>query len=88
MDGGESVMEERRKKQRSRTLKAAKIVFNNRRSILDCTARDITDEGACLVVGGLAGIPDSFELQVPVDNLRRQCRVVWKRAGRIGVGFA
>jgi hypothetical protein len=80
-------MDERRKKQRQRTLKAAKIIFNDRRSILDCTARDITDDGACLIVGSLAGVPDAFELQVPVDNLRRHCRVMWKRSGRIGIRF-
>ena len=80
-------MDDRRKTHRQRTLKAAKIIFNNRRSILDCTARDITDHGACLIIGGLAGVPDAFELQVPVDNLQQRCRVIWKRAGRIGVRF-
>jgi len=84
---GESAMTERRTKPRPRTLKAAKIIFNQRRSILDCTARDLTDEGACLIVGGAVGLPNRFELQVPADNLRRHCRVAWKRAGRIGVKF-
>jgi PilZ domain len=84
---GDSAMDDRRKTHRGRMLKAAKIIFNNRRSILDCTARDITDDGACLIVGNLAGVPDAFELQVPVDNLKRHCRVIWKRAGRIGVRF-
>jgi PilZ domain len=83
----ESAMPERRTKPRQRILKAAKIIFNNRRSVFDCTARDLTAEGACLIVGGAAGLPNTFELQVPVDNLRRHCRVAWKRAGRIGVKF-
>jgi len=83
---GESAMAERRTKTRPRTLKAAKIIFNQRRSVFDCTARDLTDEGACLIIGG-AGLPDTFELQIPADNLRRHCRVSWKRAGRIGVKF-
>jgi PilZ domain len=80
-------MPERRTKTRPRVLKAARIVFNNRRSVLDCTARDLTEGGACLIVGNAAGLPEAFELQIPVDNLRRQCRIAWKRAGRIGVKF-
>ena len=81
-------MEERRNKRRQRTLKAGKIVFNQQRSVVDCTARDFTDEGACLVVESTVGIPDAFELLVPIDNLKRPCQVVWKSAGRIGVKFA
>jgi hypothetical protein len=80
-------MDERRKKRRQRTLKAGKIVFNQQRSVLDCTARDLTEMGACLVVGSSVGIPKMFELLIPIDDVKRSCRVIWRSADRVGVKF-
>jgi hypothetical protein len=80
-------MEERREKRRQRTLKAGKIVFNQKRSVLDCTARDLTETGACLVIGSSIGLPESFELLIPIDNIRRSCLVMWRSADRVGVKF-
>ena len=80
-------MEERRKKRRQRSLKAGKIVFNRQRSVMDCTIRNLNDEGACLVVASPVGLPDTFELLIPIDNFKRNCRVAWKSADKIGVTF-
>jgi hypothetical protein len=52
-------MEERRKKPRHRSLKAGKIVFNRQRSVVDCTIRNLSDDGACLVVASPVGLPDT-----------------------------
>ena len=71
-------MEERRKKRRARTLKVGKIIFNRNLSVLDCTVRDLTDEGACLIVASPVGIPDGFELKIPLDNFKRNCRVIYQ----------
>lgn len=80
-------MEERRKKRRARALKAGKIVFNRRLSVIDCTVRNLTNDGACLVVSSPIGVPDNFDLLIPIDNLKRSCRVIWKSADKIGVMF-
>lgn len=80
-------MDERRIKRRQRSLKAGKIVFNRQLSVIDCTVRDLTDEGACLVMGSPVGLPETFELLIPVDNFKRTCRVVWKSSDKIGVAF-
>jgi hypothetical protein len=84
--GGEA-MEERRTKRRQRTFKAGKIIFNQQRSVLDCTARDFTEEGACLVVGSSVGLPEKFELLIPIDKVKRVCRVIWRSSDRVGVKF-
>jgi len=68
-------------------LKAGKIVFNRQLSVVDCTIRNLSDGGACLVVASPVGLPDTFELLIPIDNLKRSCRVVWKASGKIGVTF-
>jgi hypothetical protein len=79
-------MEERRKDVRHRKLKAAKIVIDSQ-SIIDCTIRNLTYKGASLEVASPIGIPDTFELSIPIDNLTRKCRVNWRGPKRIGVSF-
>jgi hypothetical protein len=80
-------MEERRKTRRQRSLKAGKIVFNRQRSVMDCTIRNLTDGGACLVVASPVGLPDTFELLIPIDSIKKNCRVAWKSSDKVGVNF-
>ena len=79
-------MEERRKEGRRRTLKAARILIAGK-SVIDCTVRNLTAKGASLEVGSPVGIPDTFELSIPVDNLTRKCKVNWRQQRKIGVEF-
>ena len=44
-------MAERRSHQRNRVLFAGKTVFNFGQSTLDCTVSNLSDEGACVMVG-------------------------------------
>lgn len=78
-------MEERRKELRRHTLKAAKILID-RKLVIDCRVRNLTYKGACLEVSPI-GIPDTFELSIPVDNLTRKCRVRWRKSNQIGIFF-
>ncbi len=57
------------------------------KSVIDCTVRNLTDTGASLEVGTPVGIPDTFELSIPLDNLKRKCRVTWRQERKIGVQF-
>jgi hypothetical protein len=79
-------MEERRKQVRRRTLKGAKIMIDGK-LVIDCSVRNLTYKGACLDVASPIGIPDTFELSIPVDNLKRKCRISWKDPRRIGILF-
>jgi hypothetical protein len=79
-------MEERRKETRRRILKAGKIMIDSK-SIFDCTVRNLTDTGASLELGSPVGIPDAFELYIPIDNLTHKCRVSWRQERKIGVQF-
>jgi hypothetical protein len=79
-------MEDRRKEARRRTLKAAKIMIDGK-SVIDCMVRNQTYKGASLEIASSVGIPDTFELSIPVDNLTRKCRVTWRQERRIGVQF-
>ena len=80
-------MEERRKAPRHRALKAGKIIFNRQLSVMDCSVKNLSDDGACLVVTSPVGVPDAFELQIPSDSFNKTCRVVWRSSDKIGVMF-
>jgi PilZ domain len=79
-------MEERRRVQRHRTLKAGSISFN-RAAGIDCRVRNLSPAGACLEVASQIGIPDDFVLVVECDHLHQPCHVIWRTATRMGVEF-
>jgi len=78
---------ERRKAQRSRTFKGGKIVFNDGRSVIDCTIKNLSPTGAALRIESTIGIPDDFKLVISPDNMTKACRVVWRKEDQIGVAF-
>jgi hypothetical protein len=76
---------ERRSAARHRTFKAGKIILHNGSSVIDCTVRNISAEGAAITVPNAATVPAEFELQF--DNEKRPCIVAWRRLDRMGVKF-
>ena len=79
-------MDEKRKVQRHRTLKAGSIIFN-RAAGIDCRVRNLSPAGACLEVASQVGIPDEFVLVIDVDHLKQPCHVIWRTPTRMGVEF-
>ena len=59
-------MPEHRHSQRTRMLRAGKIVFNNKSSVIDCLVRNLSPTGACLLVSNVIGVPSTFELLIGV----------------------
>jgi hypothetical protein len=79
--------DERRRYPRHRTLKAGRIVFNHRFSVISCTVRNLSEGGACLQVATTVGVPDRFDLAIEPDGLQRACDVAWRTEDRVGVAF-
>jgi diguanylate cyclase (GGDEF)-like protein len=79
---------ERRASHRARTCRGGKILLNNRRSVLDCTIRNLSHDGACLQVESLVGVPPAFDLLIDGEQAPRPCRLVWQSDHRAGVMFA
>lgn len=84
MKGG--IMDKRHTPRR-RTFKGGKIFFNHDRSVIDCTVKNLSPDGAALLVQSVIGIPGEFNLVISSDNVSRACRVVWKTETQIGVHF-
>ena len=78
-------MEEKRIARRNRVLKAGTIEFGG--GAIDCTIRNLSETGAAIEVVSPLYIPDRFTLFVQSDHSRRRCRVIWRKARRIGVAF-
>ena len=78
--------EERRAVIRHRTLKGGRIVTNGGYSTLQCTVRNLSDEGARLRIASVIGIPDVFDLLLD-DGQKFACRSVWKTETEMGVTF-
>ena len=78
--------EDRRNVQRHRTLKGARIVFNDGFSTFECTVRNLSEAGALVRVASVVGIPDSFQL-ILNDKQSFNCTVVWRHESELGVKF-
>jgi hypothetical protein len=78
-------MEQTRVVPRRRRLKAGTIQFGG--GGIDCTVRNISETGAALEVVSPLFIPDRFTLFVPSEQLKRLCRIAWRKQKRIGVTF-
>ena len=79
-------MTEHRRTQRLRSFKGGSIVFGVAAAI-DCTIRNMSDAGAALEVESQFGIPAEFRLIIKLERVKRNCRVAWRSAKRIGVQF-
>ena len=78
-------MIERRDRPRRRILKSGKIIVSDNAPKIECTVRNLTDDGACLHVSTTFGIPARFDLDF--ENVRKTCRVVWVKDTQMGVMF-
>jgi hypothetical protein len=78
-------VQEQRHASRQRVYKAGQIDL--RGGAIDCTVRNLSALGAALDVASPIGIPEYFALIIPSDNLRKECKVMWRRETRLGVSF-
>ena len=80
-------MDDRRTNARTGIAKAASLFFGGQTGERSCDVNvtDITDGGAGIKTQGLAVLPLTFDLFF--DNLRRKCRLVWRKGNSFGVTF-
>ena len=76
----------RREQSRRTVLKSARIVFNERKSTMDCRIRDMSEEGARIDLMTQQLLPHEYELQMAVVPSRRG-GLCWWRGTFIGVRF-
>jgi len=80
-------MNKRRSSNRVRTLLVARIVFNNRFSLIECTVRNLSETGARIAFSHPVEIPPEFELEIPSRKISVRAKVVWSNGKEHGVTF-
>ena len=68
-------MKERRGTSRHRTLRGGTILFNNKKSGIDCLIRNVSESGACVEVDNPVGPPEQFDLLIAGEDATRKCEV-------------
>jgi hypothetical protein len=77
---------EQRKSQRLRRLKDGQLVFNDRKSVMNCTVRNVSERGAKLIVSEPYMVPAVFELTISGAD-SQIARKVWFKENEMGVKF-
>lgn len=81
-------MFENRKHVRHPGHSKAAIIHVPHHAPIMCFLADISDGGAGLTVVNTREVPDTFQLEIKGEDIRRTCKVAWKDAPhRIGVAF-
>ena len=78
--------DEHRREHRKRTLKQGRVVLSDSTAI-DCSLRDMSDNGARLVFAGAVSLPDEFRLYNVSDKVIVPVRLKWQRGLEAGVKF-
>jgi PilZ domain len=80
-------MDDKRKSHRRRVLKEGKIVFADAMRVIDCTIRDMSPEGARLLIANTVGLPDTFTLYEKSTGMLHPASVVWRQSNALGIKF-
>ncbi len=71
---------------RRRTLKGARLVFNNGHSVINVVVRDISDTGARVVLDNSVDVPDAVVL-VFDDGVQFKSQVARRQLTELGLRF-
>ena len=72
---------------RRRVLKAGSILFNDRRSVIDCTIKSLGLDSAGISVSNSAGIPPEFTLSIKGEGFETNCKVIAQDRQHLEVAF-
>jgi hypothetical protein len=78
-------MEEKRKHPRTEINEPAYVSSGG--SVMSCTVRNISPEGAAIDIENPAFVPARFRLVMASDRTVHDCRVIWIQKNRIGLTF-
>lgn len=81
-------MNERRASRRQKSFLRGVVYFDKRRSETACLVRDLSEDGARIVLSQTITIPDVIELQIPQRDQTLSARVQWRRADEVGLSFS
>jgi len=78
---------QRRRVARQKSFLRGCIYFNSRRASVDFLIRDISSQGARILISSSVNIPDTVELYIPQKAQTLRARVEWRHNEDIGLVF-
>jgi hypothetical protein len=81
-------MDERRASRRQKSFLRGIVYFDKRRSETACLVRDLSQDGARIILSQTVTIPDLIELDIPQREQTVIARVEWRRADEAGLSFS
>jgi len=81
-------MDERRSSRRQKSFLRGVVYFDKRRSETACLVRDLSEDGARIILSQTVTIPDLIELDIPQRQQTVIARVEWRRADEAGLSFS
>jgi hypothetical protein len=79
--------QERRDSPRQKSFLQGRVIFNQRRSSIDCVVRELSDNGARLKFATPPAVPEVFELHVPNKDETFRAQIVWHDGTDMGVSL-
>ena len=80
-------MSERRESRRPKSFLRGFVSFDRRRGVMSCLVRDLSDEGARIILSQSVTIPDVISLHIPQREQTFHAQVQWRRGDEIGLAF-
>jgi hypothetical protein len=80
-------MLDRRQSVRDRVILGGVASINARGSTMDCVVRNMSEGGACVEFEETAKLPDEMRLAITQKDCSFFARMMWRRAGRVGLAF-
>ncbi len=84
----EAKMGERRGSRRQKSFLRGVVNFDKRRGGMSCLIRDLSEDGARIILSHTVTIPEIIELHIPQRGQTVRARVQWRRADEIGFAFS
>jgi hypothetical protein len=81
-------MDERRASRRQKSFLRGVVYFDKRRSEMACLIRNLSEDGARIILSQTVAIPDMIELHIPQREQTVSARMQWRRADEIGLAFS
>jgi hypothetical protein len=80
-------MQTRRKFERTKVSRKARLIFGDSGTTLDCLVLNLNTFGACIRLDDQSEIPEDVELTFDGARTLRSCRVAWRLDSRVGLSF-
>lgn len=81
-----TIENERRKHIRRKVLLAGRVAIHGDQ-MLPCVIKDLTHDGARLLINSSTLLPDRFRFEIPSKHCALRARVIWQTEDMVGVFF-